>query len=68
MLELLSNSLAFVLIILIGYICKRRGFFSPTDYQVVSKIVFNITRTSAEINSFAHLEMDFSQIAAVFLG
>ena len=41
MLVVLSKALAFVLIILIGYICKRRGFFSPTDYQVVSKIVLN---------------------------
>lgn len=27
MLVVLSKALAFVLIILIGYICKRRGFF-----------------------------------------
>ena len=57
-----------MLIILIGYICKRRGFFSPTDYQVVSKIVLNITLPCAVINSFAHFEMDYSLIAAVFLG
>lgn len=68
MLVVLSKALAFVLIILIGYICKRRGFFSPTDYRVVSKIVLNITLPCAVINSFAHFEMDFSLIAAVFLG
>lgn len=68
MLVVLSKALAFVLIILIGYICKRRGFFSPTDYQVVSKIVLNITLPCAVINSFAHFEMDYSLIAAVFLG
>lgn len=68
MLVVLSKALAFVLIILIGYICKRRGFFSPTDYQVVSKIVLNITLPCAVINSFAHFEMDFSLIVAVFLG
>ena len=68
MLVVLSKALAFVLIILIGYICKRRGVFSPTDYQVVSKIVLNITLPCAVINSFAHFEMDFSLIAAVYLG
>ena len=68
MLVVLSKALAFVLIILIGYICKRRGFFAPTDYQVVSKIVLNITLPCAVINSFAHFEMDYSLIAAVFLG
>ena len=68
MLVVLSKALAFVLIILIGYICKRRGFFSPTDYQLVSKIVLNITLPCAVISSFAHFEMDYSLIAAVFLG
>lgn len=68
MLVVLSKALAFVLIILIGYICKRCGFFSPTDYQLVSKIVLNITLPCAVISSFAHFEMDYSLIAAVFLG
>ena len=67
MLVVLSKALAFVLIILIGYICNAAAFFT-TDYQVVSKIVLNITLPCAVINSFAHFEMDFSLIAAVFLG
>ena len=68
MLFVLSKALAFVLIILIGYICKRRGVFAPTDYQLVSKIVLNITLPCAVISSFAHFEMDYSLIAAVLLG
>ena len=68
MLIVLSKALAFVLIILIGYICKRRGVFAPTDYQLVSKIVLNITLPCAVISSFAHFEMDYSLIAAVLLG
>ena len=67
MLVVLSKALAFVLIILIGYICKRRGFFSPTDYQVVSKIVLNITLPCAVINSFEQYLMKFYLIAAVVL-
>lgn len=68
MLIVLSKALAFVLIILIGYLCKRRGFFAPTDYQLISKIVLNITLPCAVITSFAHFEMDFSLLAAVALG
>ena len=68
MLFVLSKALAFVLIILIGYLCKRRGVFAPTDYQLVSKIVLNITLPCAVISSFAHFEMDYSLIAAVLLG
>lgn len=68
MLVVLSKAIAFVLIILIGYLSKRRGFFAPTDYQLVSKIVLNITLPCAVISSFAHFQMDFSLIIAVLLG
>ena len=68
MLVVLSKAIAFVLIILIGYICKRRGVFAPTDYQLVSKIVLNITLPCAVISSFAHFQLDLSLLAAVVLG
>lgn len=68
MLVVLSKAIAFVLIILIGYICKRRGVFAPTDYQLVSKIVLNITLPCAVISSFAHFQLDLSLLAAVALG
>lgn len=68
MLVVLSKAIAFVLIILIGYICKRRGVFASTDYQLVSKIVLNITLPCAVISSFAHFQLDLSLLAAVALG
>lgn len=68
MLVVLSKAIAFVLIILIGYICKRRGVFAPTDYQLVSKIVLNITLPCAVISSFAHFQLDLSLLAALALG
>ena len=68
MLVVLSKAIAFVLIILIGYICKRRGVFAPTDYQLVSKIVLNITLPCAVVSSFAHFQLDLSLLAAVALG
>ena len=68
MLVVLSKAIAFVLIILIGYMCKRRGVFAPTDYQLVSKIVLNITLPCAVISSFAHFQLDLSLLVAVALG
>lgn len=68
MLVVLSKAIAFVLIILIGYMCKRRGVFAPTDYQLVSKIVLNITLPCAVLSSFAHFQLDLSLLAAVALG
>ena len=68
MLVVLSKAIAFVLIILIGYMCKRRGVLAPTDYQLVSKIVLNITLPCAVISSFAHFQLDLSLLAAVALG
>lgn len=68
MLVVLSKAIAFVLIILIGYMCKHRGVFAPTDYQLVSKIVLNITLPCAVISSFAHFQLDLSLLAAVALG
>ena len=68
MLVVLSKAIAFVLIILIGYICKRRGVFAPTDYQLISKIVLNITLPCDVISSFAHFQLDLSLLAAVALG
>ena len=68
MLVVLSKAIAFVLIILIGYMCKRRSVFAPTDYQLISKIVLNITLPCAVISSFAHFQLDLSLLAAVALG
>lgn len=68
MAEVLSKAITFILIILTGYLLKKRGFFSPTDYQLVAKIVLNISLPCAVITSFAHFKMDYSLILAVLLG
>ncbi len=68
MLEVLSKAAAFILIIVVGYAFKKKGIFSPDDYQLVAKIIFNITLPCAVINSFAHFKMDYSLIAAMLLG
>ncbi len=68
MLEVLSKAVAFILIIAAGYIFKKKGIFAPRDYQLVAKIILNITLPAAVITSFAHFEMDYSLLLAVFLG
>ena len=68
MLEVLSKAAAFILVIVAGYGCKKKGLFSPQDYQLVAKIILNITLPCAVISSFAHFKMDYSLIIAVFLG
>ncbi|WP_405380124.1 AEC family transporter [Phascolarctobacterium sp.] len=68
MLEVLSKAAAFILMILIGYYSKKKGMFTPTDYQLVAKIILNITLPCAVISSFAHFQMDYSLFAAVVLG
>lgn len=68
MLDVLSKAAAFILIIAVGYSFKRKGIFSPHDYQLVAKIVLNITLPCAVINSFAHFKMDYSLVIAALLG
>ena len=68
MLEVLSKAAAFILIIAVGYGFKRKGIFSYHDYQLVAKIILNITLPCAVISSFAHFKMDYSLIAAAALG
>ncbi len=68
MLEVLSKALSFVLMIVLGYVLKKRGMFSATDYQIVSKVILNVTLPCAVISSFAHFQFDTSLIAAVGIG
>lgn len=65
---ILLKSASFICLILLGYILKRRSFFGPKDYKILSKIVLNITLPCATIVSFASNPPDFSLLLAVFLG
>lgn len=68
MLEVLLKALSFVLIIFVSYQLKQKGFFSPKDYAIVSKITLNITLPAAIITSFANYERDTTLFLLVGLG
>ena len=68
MLEVLLKALSFVLIIFVSYQLKQKGFFSPKDYTIVSKITLNITLPAAIIISFANYERDNTLFLLVALG
>ena len=61
---ILLKSASFICLIVLGYILKRRSFFGPKDYKILSKIVLNITLPCATIVSFASNPPDFSLLLA----
>jgi predicted permease len=66
--EVLLKAAAFVFIIFLGYALKRIGFFTATDYRLVSKIVLNITLPAAVITAFANFDIDASLLILALLG
>ena len=54
--KVLTKALAFVAVIALGYFLKKRGFFKPHDYELIAKIVLNITLPCAVITlSLIHI-------------
>ena len=58
MLEILSRSACFILIIVIGYLLKCLGVFKDSDFSVLSNIVLKITLPAVIISNFANKELD----------
>lgn len=56
--DILIRAGAFVLIIVLGYILRKVGFFTETAFPVLSKIVIKITLPAAIITSFSGKEID----------
>lgn len=54
----LTKAGAFLLIIALGYVLKRRGMFTPTHFGVVSGIVLNLTLPCAVVSNFAKLSFE----------
>jgi predicted permease len=68
MIAVLTKALAFVLIIVLGYLLKRTGFFAQKDYKIVSKIMINITLPAAIITAYANFKLNNSLLFLVLLG
>ncbi|AJH78206.1 AEC family transporter [Heyndrickxia coagulans] len=64
----LTKAASFILIIVLGYILKRIGFFKPDDFQLVSRMVLNITLPCAVITNFEKLSLETSLLMLVAIG
>lgn len=58
MLEILSRSGCFIIIIFLGYFLKKIGIFKDSDFHVLSNIVLKITLPAVIISNFANKELD----------
>lgn len=66
--HVLARAAAFVLIILTGYLLKRKHFFQPDDFYLISKIVLQVTLPCAIISNFSQISMEKSLLFMCALG
>ena len=50
----LLKAFSFILVIIIGYLLKKKGFFKKEDVSVITKITLNITLPAAVVTSFSN--------------
>ena len=68
MLDILARALCYIAIIVMGSVLRRRGFFGPEAFGVLSKIVIKITLPAAIIASSAGKPIDASMLMISALG
>ena len=68
MIDILIKAACYIAIIFLGYILRRRGFFGPEAFGVLSKVVIKITLPCAIIASSAGKAIDVSMLAITALG
>lgn len=66
--EVLAKALAFILIIVLGYLLKKKGFFHASDFYLISKIVIRITLPAAIVSNFSRITMENSLLLMVVIG
>lgn len=64
----ITKAVAFVGIILMGYLLKRGGFFQIKDFQLISRIVIYITLPAAIVSNFSKIRMDYSLLSICIFG
>lgn len=67
-LAVLTKAFAFILIIVTGYVLKKKGFFAAKDFYLISKIVIRITLPCAIISNFSNITMDNSLLLLCVIG
>ena len=68
MLDILTRAGCFVVIIALGHILRRTGFFGPETFGVLSKIVMKITLPAAILASAAGKPMDAGMLTLALIG
>ena len=68
MLEILTKAGCYVAIIVMGFVLRRRGFFGPEAFGVLSKVVLRITLPCAIISSAAGQKLDASMLVVFLIG
>lgn len=68
MAAVLTKAVAFVAIIIMGYLLKRAGFFRANDFYLISRIVIKITLPAAIVSNFSKIKMDYSMLAMCAVG
>ncbi len=65
--DILVKAGCYIAIIVLGYVLRRRGFFGPEAFGVLSKIVIKITLPCAIISSNAGKAIDKSLLSIILL-
>ncbi|MBR3796482.1 MAG: transporter [Clostridia bacterium] len=60
--------LSYVLVIVLGYLLKRAGFFGKSDHRLISKIMINVTMPCTIVRAFASFTRDAQMFIIVGIG
>jgi len=66
--DILIRAAGFVMIILLGFVLRRVGFFQESAFDVLSKITLRITLPASVLVSFAQQQIDPAMLAICGLG
>lgn len=66
--DYIFKPMSYVLVIMLGYLLKRAGFFGKDDHRLMSKIMVNITLPCTIIQAFDGFERDVKMFIIVGIG
>lgn len=66
--DYIFKPMSYVLVIMLGYLLKRAGFFVKDDHRLMSKIMVNITLPCTIIQAFDGFERDAKMFIIVGIG
>ena len=66
--DYIFKPMSYVLVIVMGYLLKRAGFFGRDDHRMMSKIMVNITLPCTIVQAFDGFERDAGMFVIVGIG